>query len=52
MKYMVPLWKWEKGYHPADEALIMLHFDPVYIDQKEISWIERLAAKLFNRGEQ
>ena len=47
MRYLVPLYKWERGYHMADESLIVLHFDPVYT-QEEIPWITRLLARLLN----
>lgn len=43
MIYMVPLWKWERGFHMADESLIMLHFDPERKTEK--TWIERTVEK-------
>ncbi len=40
MIYMVPIWRWRRGFHMADEELIMLHFDPTRKVEK--SWLERL----------
>jgi hypothetical protein len=28
MKYLVTLWKSERGYCPCEETVILLHFDP------------------------
>ena len=49
MKYLVPLWGWKRGYCQCEESLILLHFNPVYINREEIPWISRILARLLNR---
>jgi hypothetical protein len=31
MKYLITLWKSERGFCPCEETMILLHFDPARI---------------------